>query len=103
MATRFRVRPLCFFRGQYPRHRHCFQLTHRFDAVLTDEVALKFEACKRNVDSNGFPTPAGIIDQRDAKTYVIARQTDRVLESDLSTQSALHALDATEHQKIHGI
>jgi len=28
------------FKEQHPRHRHCFQLTHRFDAAPTAEVAL---------------------------------------------------------------
>jgi hypothetical protein len=88
---------LAFFRVQHPRHRHCIQLTHRFDALITVEVALNLDARERNFQAIGFSTSLDSIDQRKAKTYVIACESDRVLESDLLTKDACLKLNASAH------
>jgi len=58
------------------------------DAVFTVEVALKFEACDLKFFAGRLFPSIGIIDQRKSKTYVIACESDCVLESDLSAQAA---------------
>lgn len=72
---------LRFFRGQHPRHRHCFELTHRFDAVFTVEVALSSGLCLRANQCGGVSTSFGIIDQHKRKAYTIAERFRRVLQS----------------------
>jgi len=87
VAVHFRERPLCYSSGAAPEAPALHSLTHRLDAVFTVEVALKFEACDLKSFVDRLFASTGIIDQRKSKTYVIACESDCVLESELSAQA----------------
>jgi hypothetical protein len=63
-----------FFGGSTRGNRHCFERTHRFDAVFTIEVAPS-SGLSSGANESGNPTSSGIIDQQSRKAHAIAERS----------------------------